>query len=341
MGNAQISKAKYGSVEDGMASYSVEIAQAQAKLNQGISKDYYRKRFCELARRLAAANTGQVLIPKDDYALWLEGYGEEFSFGDEDDDENTASDFSPIYESYSYNSEAYTACSSKVNQAIMLHRASQLSYDLQEERATLTAQAVELGFPSDLHFLHRNVESGPSCQTWIIQSNGLPRMRDYNVGSTKGREFHEGWTQLLPGEVIASWKKDCLSGPHYFKLELYIDRGSVPRNLACIKEAVPMSQLMHLSIDSHTPALTASQQKSLCKLFPTAQLECLGDLQANIDCVYRDAVDPIFGNPSPDIDGGWLGLLGIEQTYAVEFLDVEDIEEVEDDLLDEVELEDE
>lgn len=336
MGNTQASKAKYGSVEAGMANYTAEMAQAQTELNQGISKDYYRKRFCELARRLAAANTGQILLAKDDCALWLEGYGEEFTFGDEDEDE--VSDFTPIYETYSYNSEAYTICNAKVNKAIMTHCANQLCHSLQEERAALIAQAVELGFPSNLHFLHRDVDIGPSCQTWIIQENGLPRIRDYSVGNTEGKEFREGWAQLLPGEIIASWEKYCMSGPHYFKLEAYIDVISAPKSLACIAEVMPSKKLVHLSIDSRMPALSADQQKVLFNLFSTAQLECLGDLQANIDCAYRDAVDPIYGQSSPDIAGGWLALLGVKQTYTVEVLDDEDIE---DDSLDEVELADE
>lgn len=331
MGNTQISSARYGSLEDGMATYSADIAQKQAELNQGISKGYYRSRFCELSRRLAAANTGQVLIVKDDYALWLEGYGEEFSYGDEDDDENYSGDnFEPIYATYSFNSESYTTCNSKVNQAIMLHQANQLCHVLQEERAIRLAKAAELGFPSNLHFLHRDNDPGPSCQTWIIQDCGIPRVRDYHVGDPKSNEFHEGWLQLLPGDVIATWEKHCLSGPHYFRLEAYIDLASVPQDLSCIVEAVPSSVLVHLSIDSRMPTLSTEQQKALRNLFSTALLECLGDLQAHIDCAYRDAVDPIYGEPSPDIAGGWLGLLGIEQTFVMEVPDGDEEEYEED-----------
>ena len=63
-------------------------------------------------------------------------------------------------------------------------------------------------------------------------------------------------------------------------------------------------------------------------------MECLGDLQAHIDCAYRDAIDPIYGNPSPNIAGGWLALLGIKQTYVMEVLEGEEfaVEDVEDDM---------
>lgn len=340
MGNTQTSSARYGSLEAGMATYDAKTAQQQAELNQGISKEHYRERFCELSRRLAAANTGQVLRVKDDYALWLEGYGEEFSFGDEDDDEdkNVGGDkFTAVYETYSFNSESYTTCNARVNKAIMLHHANQLCHVLQEERAMRLAKAAELGFPSNLHFLHRDNDPGPSCQTWIIQAEGIPRMRDYHVGNPESGEFHEGWLQLLPGEVIAYWEKHCLSGPHYFRLETYIDLASVPKGLSCITETVPSTVLVHLCIDSRMPALNAKQQKSLCSLFSTALLECLGDLQAHIDCAYRDAIDPIYGKPSPDIAGGWLALLGIEQTYVMEVLEEEEVDEeyeevVEDDM---------
>ena len=336
MGNTRTSSAKYGSLEAGMAVYDAKTAQQQAELNQSISKEYYRNRFCELGRRLAAANTGQILRVEDNYALWLEGYGEEFSFGDEDDDDEICGgdNFTPIYETYSFTSESYTTCNSKVNQAIMLHQANQLCHVLQEERATRLAEAAELGYPSNLHFLHRDNDPGPSCQTWIIQDCGIPRIRDYYVGDPESREFHEGWLQLLPGEVIVSWEKSCLSGPHYFRLETYIDLAAVPQELKCIAETMPSTTLAHLSLDSWMPAISAKQQKSLRGLFSTALMECLGDLQAHIDCAYRDAIDPIYGNPSPNIAGGWLALLGIKQTYVMEVLEGEEfaVEDVEDDM---------
>lgn len=58
MGNTRTSSAKYGSLEAGMAVYDAKTAQQQTELNQSISKEYYRNRFCELGRRLAATNTG-------------------------------------------------------------------------------------------------------------------------------------------------------------------------------------------------------------------------------------------------------------------------------------------
>ena len=133
--------------------------------------------------------------------------------------------------------------------------------------------------------------------------------------------------QLLPGEVIATWEKPCLSGLHYFKLEMYLDAASVPRGLGCITEKVPSSSLVHLTIDSCMPPLSDNQQKALKNFLSMALLECLGDLQANIASDYRSVVNPIDGSPSPDIAGGWLRLLGIEQTYVIEEPDDEDTEE--------------
>lgn len=294
------------------SSYDIEKVQQITKLNQDLSKDYYRTKYWELARRLAAANTGEILLIEDDYALWLQEYAEDYNY------ETEEKELSPVHEVYGFNSEEYVNCAAEVHKKIMLHQANLFGQELLEERATLAAKAAELGFPSNLHFVCRDNDPGPSCQTWIIGANGVPRVRDYNVGDSDSHEFYEGWAQLLPHEVIATWRKDYMSAPHYFSLKLYVDLASVPKCLIHLTEPIPSSKtLVCLTIDSEMPPLNTKQQESLEAFFSMAQLECLGDLQANVDCTYRDAIDPIYGEPSPDIAGGWLGMLGIEQTFTI------------------------
>lgn len=293
-------------------SHGTERVRQITKLNQDLSKDCYRTKYWELARRLAAANTGEILLVQEDYALWLQEYEEDCNYDTEE------AEFRPVHDVYSYNSQEYAHCAAEVDKAIRLHRANLLSEGLMEEQTTLATEAAKLGFPSNLYFAYRDNDPGPSCQTWIIGAEGAPRIRDYEVGNPESREFYEGWVQLLPREIIASWKKDCISGPHYFGLKLYVNATSVSKNLSQLAKPVPSSKsLKCLSIDSEMPPLNAKQQDALRKYFSIAQLECLGNLQANIERAYRKAVDPIYGNPSPDIAGGWLGLMGIKQTFVM------------------------
>lgn len=294
------------------SSYDIEKVQQITKLNQDLSKDYYRTKYWELARRLAAANTGEILLVQEDYALWLQEYEEDYNY------EKEEKELGPVHEVYGLNSEEYASCAAEVNKKIMLHQANLLSQDLQEKRVALAAKAADLGLPGNLYFVRRDNDPGPSCQTWIIGASGVPRVRDYHVGDPDGNEFYEGWMQLLLDEVIATWRKDYMSAPHFFSLKLHVFRTAVPKCLASLTEPIPSSEsFVWLIIDSDTPPLNPKQQGALVSLLSEAQLECLGDLQASIDCTYRKAVDPIHGEPSPDIAGGWLRLLGIEQTFTI------------------------
>lgn len=313
MGKSDSSIKRYGDIDVGISSYDIKKVQQITKLNQELSKDYYRTKYWELARRLAAANTGEILLVQDDYALWLQEYEEDFVYCDGEE-----RDPIPVNDVYGYNSQEYANCMTEVNKAIMLHQANLLSQDLLKKRDALAVEAAKLGFPSNLHFIRRDNDPGPSCQTWIIDADGAKRIRDYEVGDPDSGEFYEGWMQLLPHEVIAVWNKDCISCPHYFKLQLYVDRTTLPRCLVELIEPVPSSEgLACLTIDSEMSLLNTHQQNALREFLSIPQLECLGDLQANIECTYRDMVDPIYGEPSPDIAGGWLRMLGIEQTFII------------------------
>lgn len=322
MGQSSNSKAKsQNGISIRMSSYDIEKLQQVTKLNQELSKEHYRMKYWELARRLAAAKTGEILLVQDDYALWLQGHEKDFNYESEEEE------FNPVHETYGYNSQEYASCVTEVNKAIALHQANLLSQDLLNERTILAAEAAELGLPSNLYFVYRDNDPGPSCQTWIVGANGAPRIRDYNVGDPNGKEFYEGWMQLLPHEVIATWKKDCISCPHHFSLKLYVELASLPECLVVLTEPISSSEnLVCLTLDSDIPPLDPRQQEAIKALFSIAQLECLGDLQAGIECTYRNAVDPIYGEPSPDIAGGWLGMLGIEQTFVIPDLETDDEE---------------
>lgn len=299
--------AKTGNIDVGRTCYDFQKAQLQTRLNQELSREYYRIKFCELAKELAAANTGQILIPNEEQALWLDGYME----STEDSE-----DFYPTYTYYCYNSVDYATCMTRTNSLIALHRANQFCQEQSEERATRAKQAAALGYPSDLFFPRRDNDPGASCQTWIVTPEGVDRRRNCNVGNPSGQEFYEGWQQLLPQEIIATWEKECVSAPHFFRLEVYVDRRSIPQNLeSFINFESPETYIVSLVIDSSMNPLDLEQQQAMLTYFSMAQLELLGCIQANIDCAYRSAIDPIFGNFSPDIDGGWLGLFGIRQTY--------------------------
>lgn len=297
--------------------YDLKEIQQQTKLYQGVSNDFYRSKFMELAKKLAVANTGQILIVNDDQALWLEEY-EERKEGENDED------FRPVYDPYNYTSEDYMACLTKVNVTITAHQADLLSQRLISERSQQSERAAAAEYPSDLAFPRRNSIPGASCQTWIVNAEGMSRRRDYHVGNALGDDLYEGWMQLLPHEVIASWEKDCVSAPHFFRLEIYVDRRSVPPELTELMGFESSSgKLISLVVHSRMTSLAERQKEVLRGFFTPAQLEFLGITQAEIDYSYSEVLDPVYGNPSPGIEGGWLGLLGIEQNYVFEPVEVE------------------
>lgn len=216
------------------------------------------------------------------------------------------------------------ACLTKVNVTITAHQADLLSQRLISERSQQAEQAAAAEYPSDLAFPRRNSIPGASCQTWIVNAEGISRRRDYHVGNALGDDLYEGWMQLLPHEVIASWEKDCVSVPHFFRLEIYADRRSVPPELTELMGFESSSgKLISLVVHSRMTSLTERQKEMLRAFFTPAQLEFLGITQAEIDYSYSEVLDPVYGNPSPGIEGGWLGLLGIEQNYVFEPVEVE------------------
>ncbi len=91
------------------------------------------------------------------------------------------------------------------------------------EKLERAAAAKAVGLPSDIRIWKR-VGSRTGCsQGWVIAPNGVERERDsiYNENSRRAARYDEGyeiWNQILPGELVVRWSKDCTAAEHQFEI---------------------------------------------------------------------------------------------------------------------------
>lgn len=86
-------------------------------------------------------------------------------------------------------------------------------------KAEREAKAKELGLPSDVRIWKRRGGRTGCSQGWVISANGVDRDRDhlYNENSRRAERYDEGyeiWNQILPGELVIQWSKDCTAADH-------------------------------------------------------------------------------------------------------------------------------
>lgn len=276
------------------------------------SNQEFRQKYAELANRLLDANTGYTMSLGDDKALLLAGYDVNPEYG-------TVT--IPCYDVFLYNVKDFDECQTLVNSLILEAKGLKLLDEQLHQRFKAEAEAASLGLPDSLCFPLRNGDNGPAMQTWIISPDGTTRKCDYSAELSNSDVTYECWEQLLPGEVIASWSKAYIAAPHQFSLVWYQqptgDRNAPWRRavLGATSPNNPYSMCLSMASldDEGTEAAITMHPLPLTP----AQVECLYYLQVDLESGYADLSDPIYGKPSPGIDGGWLRLLGIEP-YAVD-----------------------
>lgn len=99
---------------------------------------------------------------------------------------------------------------------------AEITFEAQRQAATKMereAQAKELGLPSDIRIWRRRGSRTGCSQGWVISANGIDRERDrlYNENSRRAERYGEGdeiWNQILPGELVIQWSKDCTAADH-------------------------------------------------------------------------------------------------------------------------------
>lgn len=97
--------------------------------------------------------------------------------------------------------------------------AAQEAHRQAEAKAVAEASAKEQGLPSDVRIWKRRGGRTGCSQGWVIDANGVDRERDrlYNENSRRADRYGEGyeiWNQILPGELVIQWSKDCTAADH-------------------------------------------------------------------------------------------------------------------------------
>ena len=80
-------------------------------------------------------------------------------------------------------------------------------------------EAKSMGLPSDVRVWKRTGGRTGCSKGWVIGVNGIDRERDslYNENTRRAERYGEGfeiWNQILPGELVISWSKDCTAADH-------------------------------------------------------------------------------------------------------------------------------
>lgn len=90
---------------------------------------------------------------------------------------------------------------------------------VEAEYKTAKAEAKALGLPSDVRIWYRSGATNAGSG-WVIMSNGMER--DYDeIKNPRPRYRDEGygiWHQILPGEVVLSWKHAFTAAVHEFEV---------------------------------------------------------------------------------------------------------------------------
>lgn len=282
--------------------------------DQSLAELDYRQKYYGLALRLSQEQTGRLMRITDDGVLLAKDY-----YVNPDEDEKVEIEF----EAYGFNSGDYADCRVQVQNIIDVHRANQLWHELQDETERTWRAAADRGYPENLTFERKlNRHGVPLCQTWVINHAGAIRPFDYFAASADGLIYRDRLAQLLPGDIIANWQHEHASAPHYFSLEIYCER--VPEILQAQEHCIDISHfyrdVYHIVADTTDPLRVVEAQKALFHMLTTAQLETLAELQIDIAQQSYGHGDPIRFGSVPQIQNGWLGIVGIEQNIPTSIL---------------------
>lgn len=87
--------------------------------------------------------------------------------------------------------------------------------------AEAEAEGRVAGLPSDVQIWKRTGGRTGCSKGWVIGIDGVERERDsiYNSNLSRARRYDEGfeiWNQILPGELVIQWTKECTAAEHIF-----------------------------------------------------------------------------------------------------------------------------
>ena len=101
--------------------------------------------------------------------------------------------------------------------------------ETRRKEAMLKKEAKRLGYPELFEFYNRVTGKTGQSHAYVIERNGVIREPDYNDLRNQNHRYHDDWLnradgthgykQILPGEVIVSYTKECTAKPYIFDIE--------------------------------------------------------------------------------------------------------------------------
>lgn len=140
-------------------------------------------------------------------------------------------------ENYRYSSEGYTSFISfmteyreKAEKAIAEARIKALKLKEAAELKIKKDNAKKMNYPENFEFWNRLDGATGISHAYVIESDGTIREPDYNNLRNLNHMHHtpewkkycdgtQGYEQLLPGEIIVSYTKNCTAEPYIFDVE--------------------------------------------------------------------------------------------------------------------------
>ncbi len=197
---------------DDLVSELSNILKLLLKLRQG--RETYKPKYQEVEK--SVAHLGLTFTYEDNRILIYYPSGTYHSY------EYTEKDYNYLLESLiKYQEELEKEKEETRRKEAMLKREAELKRQKEE--------AKKLGYPELFEFYNRVTGKTGQSHAYVIERNGVIREPDYNDLRNQNHRYHadwlnsadgtQGYKQILPGEVIVSYTKECTAKPYIFDIE--------------------------------------------------------------------------------------------------------------------------